>query len=118
MLTIVPSNHQATAAEIGSAQIRADLAALESIVDAALVAAARLTQSMLTARQGSGVPIHTGQVALMRLQRAQAHLIAGSSDVFRVHDEMARIGQELGMLDDPTPASGLAAAEAPVGQAA
>ena len=114
MLKIVPIATHASAAD----RLRTDLGALESAIDATLAAAAKLTQSMLTARRESDVPVHTGQIALMRLQRAQAHLIAGSSDVFRVHDEMARIGQEFGMLDDPTPASGLASADEPLSQVA
>lgn len=117
MLTIVPTANQDTD-QLHADRVRTDLGALEAAIDSALVAAAKLTQSLVTARRDSNVAVHTGQVALMRLQRAQSHLVAGSSDVFRVHDEMARIGQELGMLDDPTPASGLATAAEPLSQVA
>ena len=109
VVTNIPlSNSQAASAMVESAsRIRKDLSVLEASLDQAIAAAATLAKSMIEARRDSGVPVHTGQQALIRLQRAQAHLVGASTDTFRVHDDLARIGQSLMMLDDPTPNSGL-----------
>ena len=107
MLAILP----ATSPDFDSAtavdRIRADLSILEASLDQAMTSAASLSQAMIEARRNSGLPVHTGQNALIRLQRAQAQLIGASSDTFRVHDEMGKLGKTLMMLDEPTPLSGL-----------
>ena len=43
----------------------------------------------------------------MRLQRAQAQLVAASTDTFRVHDDLSRLAKTLMIWEDPTEASGL-----------
>lgn len=107
MLAIVPALSADFEAATAVSRIRTDLSALEASLDLAMAAAASLAQAMIEARRNSGLPVHTGQTALVRLQRAQAQLVGASSDTFRVHDEMGKLGKTLMMLDDPTPISGL-----------
>lgn len=107
MLTLVNSPSAVSVPITATARIADNLALLEASLDQAMAAAASLTQAMIDARRDSGVPVHTGQIALIRLQRAQAQLVAASSDTFRVHDELARIAKTLMVMDDPTKASGL-----------
>ena len=112
MLAIVAANKEAPA-QVAASRIAADLSALEAMLDQAMSAAAVLAQSMIEGRRDSGVPVHTGQVALMRLQRAQASLVAASSDTFRVHDELSKLGKTMMVMEDPTPLSGLLAYDEP-----
>lgn len=107
MLKVVSTSPEIPAAVTAAARIRSDLSVLEATLDRALGEAARLTQTMIDARRDSGVPVHTGQVALMRLQRAQSQLVAASNDTFRVHDELAKLAKIMMISDDPTPNSGL-----------
>lgn len=114
MLAVVTANPGVPAPVEAAARIRDDLSTLEASLDQAMAAAAALAQSMIEARRISGVPVHTGQIALIRLQRAQAQLVAASSDTFRVHDELARLSKMLMIPDDPTPNSGLLAEDEPL----
>lgn len=119
MLAIVPvpSANAASRQSIraaAAARIAGDLAALEASLDQSIGRAAALARSMLDARCDTGVPVHTGQTALIRLQRAQAQLVAASSDTFRVHDELARLAKTLMIMDDPTGPSGLLADDEPL----
>lgn len=102
MLTIVPAvSPDQLGAEV-EARIRADLAALEGSIDQVIHHAASLAQAIVQSRRDLRVPVHTGQGALMRLQRIQERMVASSSDSFRIHKELAAIGQELMICDDPT----------------
>ena len=96
-----------------TARIARQLRDAEQATDQAIIKSAELMATLVRARAESGVIVHTGQKALIRLVRAQQALVDGSSDIFRVHDEMAGIGRELGIFDEPnsTPSSGLAAAD-------
>ncbi len=66
----------------------------EALADESMIAFARLKQAMLAARQNPNVEVHTGQRALMRLNQAEAQAMAMSTSLFRVHDELSKIGQE------------------------
>lgn len=109
MVAIVLPVSQQAVRLAAAARIRADLSNLEGALDVSIAAAAALAQSIIEARRDSGVPVHTGQVALMRLQRVQDRLVDASSDIFRVHDEAAQIGKALMILEDATWPSGLRA---------
>lgn len=119
MLAIVPAppanatSRQSDRAA-AAAKIAGDLAALEASLDESIGLAAALVRSMLDARCDTGVPVHTGQAALIRLQRAQSQLVAASSDTFRVHDELANLAKTLMIMDDPTNPSGLLADDEPL----
>ena len=84
-----------------TARIARQLRDAEQATDQAILKSAELMASLVRARTESGVVVHTGQRALIRLVRAQQSLVEGSSDIFRVHDEMAGIGRELGLFDEP-----------------
>ena len=109
MLSVVPSPSKHSIRVLAAARLRSHLAALEAALDQSIAAAAALAQAIVEARRDSGVPVHTGQSALMRLQRVQDRLVDASSDTFRVHDEAAQIGKTLMVLEDPTNQSGLLA---------
>lgn len=118
MLAIVPANPGVPAPVEAAARIRDDLSTLEGLLDQTMAAAAALAQSMIEARRASGLAVHTGQIALIRLQRVQAQLVGASSDTFRVHDELAKLGKALMILDDPTNPSGLLTEDEPLRSAA
>lgn len=88
-----------------TARISRQLKDAEQKADEVLLATAELMSTLVRARATADVVPHTGQTALIRLVQAQKALIEGSSDLFRVHNEMSTIGQELGLLDekDSTP---------------
>jgi hypothetical protein len=92
-----------------TARIARQLRDAETKADAALLAATELMATLIQARSNPAVAVHTGQRALHRLVRAQQSIIEGSSDIFRVHDEMSTIGREMCLLDEDgsTPKSGL-----------
>ena len=96
-----------------TARIARQLRDAETKTDAALLAATELMTTLIQARSNPAVAVHTGQRALHRLVRAQQSIIQGSSDIFRVHDEMSAIGREMCLLDESgsTPSSGLLEAE-------
>ena len=90
-----------------AARIRRQLRDAESKADAALQASSSLMATMIDARSIDGVEVNVGQKAIIRLAKAQQAFVDGTSDLFRVHDEMVRIGREMGIMDEETPASGL-----------
>ena len=85
---------------IAAARIARELKNAEAKADAAILAASSLMQTLVEARSATGVVPHTGQEALLRLARAQVSLIDGSTDIFRVHDHMSKIGREMGIMDE------------------
>jgi hypothetical protein len=94
--------------ETTAIRIRRELREAEAKADAALKANAQLMQSMLSGRQLEEVEVNIGQRALIRLVRAMQSQVNASSDLFRVHDEMVRVGKELAAIpDEGTPPSGL-----------
>jgi hypothetical protein len=81
----------------------------ELSIDAALLASARLMETMLLARSADGIQSCTGQEALMRLAKAQRTLIESQNDMIRVHHELRSIGRDVRAISDdddscPSPA--------------
>ncbi|MXO91830.1 hypothetical protein [Pontixanthobacter aquaemixtae] len=72
----------------------------EGLSDELLVACAKLKQAMLVARQNPSVQLSTGQKALMRLVEAESQAIGVSSNLFRVHGELNRVGRETAGFED------------------
>jgi hypothetical protein len=93
--------------ETAALRIGRELRAAEEKVDEALLASARLMTELLTARQHPDVVVHEGQKALIRLAQAVNQLVAGGSNIFRVHDEIGAIGREMGVMDEQTKRTGL-----------
>lgn len=96
-----------------------ELRKTEASFDEALLQSSRLMQKMIKVRQHPKVPVDAGQVALIRLARAQRQLIDGTSDVLRVHAELKTVARELGhrdhgddSLQDPTGTAQLESANA------
>lgn len=94
-----------------AARLRREVTAAEATYDAALLASSAVQQTIIAARAELKIPVHTGQQALLRIQRAQAQLLAAQNELFRVHDELARIGKSMDETmiteDEYTPPSGL-----------
>ncbi len=78
-----------------TARIARQLPEAELSLDSALLASARLMESMLLARQADGVETFTGQTALMRLAKAQRTLIEIQNDMIRVDHELRGIGRDV-----------------------
>ncbi|KQM17435.1 hypothetical protein [Novosphingobium sp. Leaf2] len=83
-----------------TARIARQLPEAELSLDSALLASARLMESMLLARQADGIEVYTGQTALMRLAKAQRTLIESQNDMMRIHQELRGIGQEVKAISD------------------
>lgn len=83
-----------------TARISRQLPEAELSLDSALLASARLMESMILARQADGVQVFTGQTALMRLAKAQRTLIESQNDMLRVHQELRGIGHEVKAIGD------------------
>ncbi len=90
-----------------AARLRREVAIAEAAFDTALLAGSAVQRTILTARRELDVPVHAGQQALIRLQRAQAQLLAGQNDLLRAHDELARLGVTMMPEEEYTPESGL-----------
>lgn len=93
--------------ENAAVRIRRELREAEAQADSALLANTKLMETLLRSRQETGVEVHTGQKAIIRLARAMQAQIDATSDLFRVHDEMVKVGQEMDILIEPTPNSGM-----------
>ena len=102
MLTVVPTIPHEVLGVAAEARIRTELAALEAAIDQVIGGAAALAKAIVETRRDLRLPVHTGQAALMRLQRLQQRTVASSSDSFRIHKELAEIGKTLMICDDPT----------------
>ncbi|EJL31325.1 hypothetical protein [Novosphingobium sp. AP12] len=97
-----------------TARISRQLPEAELSLDSALLASARLMESMLLARQVDGLEVYTGQTALMRLAKAQRTLIESQNDMLRIHQELRGIGRDVKALGDEEgscPTTGAADAE-------
>ena len=106
------------AVEISAIRIARELRDTEFKLDDALLASAKLMQTMITARKHPDVEVHTGQKALIRLVRAQQSIIDGTSDMFRVHDEMLSVNRELSIMDEDNLTSGSGLSEVDLSKAA
>nr|WP_240511177.1 hypothetical protein [Novosphingobium panipatense] len=85
-----------------TARIARQLPEAELSLDSALLASARLMESMLLARQADGVATFTGQTALMRLAKTQRTLLESQNDMIRVHQELLGIGRDIkAIVDEP-----------------
>ena len=96
-----------------TSRIRAQFSDAERKADDALIATNELMLTLLKSRANPDVPVHTGQVALVRLMNAQRALLDGTSEIFRCHDAVAHLAREMQILDEPglTRPSGLSATE-------
>jgi hypothetical protein len=97
-----------------TARISRQLPEAELSLDSALLASARLMESMLLARQADGMDVYAGQTALMRLAKAQRTLIESQNDMLRIHEELRGIGREckaIGDEDGTCPTKGLVGEE-------
>ncbi|EIZ79987.1 hypothetical protein WSK_1353 [Novosphingobium sp. Rr 2-17] len=83
-----------------TARIGRQLPEAELSIDAALLASARLMETMLLARGAEGVQSCTGQTALMRLAKAQRTLIESQNDILRIHQELRSIGKDVKAISD------------------
>lgn len=78
-----------------TARIVRELPQLEQTVDQAIADCAALMRTMALARQIENVSAGTGQVAFLRLSKAQQNLIDAASEVHRVHGELSKINHEV-----------------------
>lgn len=83
-----------------TARIARQLPEAEVSLDSALLASARLMESMLLARQADGIATFTGQTALMRLAKTQRSLLETQNDMIRVHHELLGIGRDIKAIAD------------------
>ena len=100
------------------ARLRREVSIAEAAFDAALIASSAVQQTIVIARGEIDVPVHAGQQALLRLQRAQAQLLAAQNDLFRAHDDLARLGVSMTGEENYTPPSGLISDEPDLREAA
>ena len=77
-----------------AARLQREVPAAEASIDDALITLTNLMHTMIVARRDTGVAANTGQTAIARLAKAQLALVEASSDVLRVHGELAKVAQE------------------------
>lgn len=82
-----------------TARLERDVPQAETSVDDAIIAVASLMTSVVTARRRTGVPPKTAQGSILRLAKAQVSLAAVSSEILRVHGELADLGRETAGYD-------------------
>ena len=86
--------------DAAAARISRQLPEAEVSLDTALLASARLMESMLLARGVGGMQLYAAQTALMRLAKTQRSLIESQNDMIRVHKELLRVGREVKAVGD------------------
>ena len=86
--------------QVATARITRELREVEDALDQALARKAALIQTMMQARLDTEAPAYSGQVAMMRLGRAQQALISARGEVIRAHDDLFKLGQERGDIID------------------
>ena len=86
--------------------IKEAIRSAESLSDELLVTLAALRTKILRARSNPSIAPHEGQAALMRLQKAEQSILAGSSNLFRAHDDLSAIAIRMD-VEHPTPPSGI-----------
>lgn len=79
--------------ELAAARINRQVPLTEACLDDALIHVSTLIAQLVSARKETGVPASTGQAALVRLTKAQAALMTASSDILRVHTDLARLAE-------------------------
>ncbi len=78
---------------VAAARIGREVPAAEASLDEALITVSALMKTLVQARRDTGVAPSTGQATIARLARAQLSLVTASSDVLRVHKELAKLGE-------------------------
>ena len=73
----------------------------EAAIDQAIASVSALISEAAQARSDTKVAASTGQAALLRLHKTLGNLIGASSEMARAHAEMLKVGQEIGILDEP-----------------
>ncbi|MGB3794793.1 MAG: hypothetical protein WA957_00625 [Alteraurantiacibacter sp.] len=92
-----------------SVAIRSQLRTTEALGDEFLGQSFELGKRMLAARSHPDATPHIGQAAIIRLVNAQKAMVDASNHLFRVHDELSKVGVAVGVVDTPgtTPPSAL-----------
>jgi len=75
----------------------------EAVTDEAILAYAKLKQSMIAARTNPDIQVGTGQAALLRLVGAEQKITAASSELFRVHAALNTVATTTAGVDDDIP---------------
>jgi hypothetical protein len=75
----------------------------EAAADETLVACAKLKQAMIVARSNPEVGVGSGQVALLKLTRAEQNFATAYTDLLRVHAELSGIARETAAMDEDIP---------------
>lgn len=92
-------------------EIRKQIREAEAVTDEALIACAKLKQTILKARQNPEVSVDAAQRALIRLLQAEQQALSMSTNLLRVHDELNKVAREYSGGDDdrvtPMTASGI-----------
>lgn len=90
-----------------AARLRREIPAAEAAVDEALLRTTEVIRTIISARREAGIPAHTGQDALLRLNKVQSSLLDAGSNFFRVHSQAVDAAVVYCGGDEPTcPPSG------------
>jgi hypothetical protein len=79
--------------ELAAARISREVPATEACLDDALISMSSLITTVVQARKDTGVAASTGQGTIVRLAKAQMALLTASSDMLRVHKDLASLAQ-------------------------
>jgi len=79
--------------ELAAARISQQVPLTETSIDDALIQVSTLITQLVTARKETGVSAATGQSTIVRLAKAQSALMTASSDVLRVHKDLAQLAE-------------------------
>jgi hypothetical protein len=89
-------------------RLRRELALAEKTSDQLLLQISAVQATIVIARNDTDVAVHTGQEAMLRVQRAMSQALAAQTDLFRAHESLAKVGREtMGGEEEYTPATGL-----------
>lgn len=74
----------------------------EVAIDEAILRMTEVFTTAITAQRDTGVRETTGQAALSRLHKAIGGMISVQADILRAHGQLAKLGCETGIMDEPT----------------
>jgi hypothetical protein len=73
----------------------------EAAIDDAMLKLTDVIATSIGARRDTGIRETVGQAALARLHKCLGAMISVQGDLLRAHGQMARIGVETGIMDEP-----------------
>lgn len=88
--------------QTAAARLSRQVPEAEAAIDDAMLKLTDVIATSIGARRDTGFREAVGQAAIGRLHRALGSMISVQADLLRAHGNMATLGFETGIMDEPT----------------